>query len=91
MSVGSLGAGSGIDLESLVNQMVSAQKDVKVKLYQDKINDYEAELSALGKVGSAIDNFKSSVKALNDDEALYWSRCQNRPKRRRRSYCYHHR
>lgn len=68
MSVGSLGAGSGIDLESLVKQMVSAQKDVKVKLYQDKINDYEAELSALGKVGSAIDNFKSSVKALNDDE-----------------------
>jgi|GEM_PF-1296604 flagellar hook-associated protein 2 len=68
MSVGSLGAGSGIDLESLVKQMVSAQKDVKVKLYQDKINGYEAELSALGKVGSAIDNFKSSVKALNDDE-----------------------
>ena len=44
MSVGSLGAGSGIDLESLVKQMVSAQKDVKVKLYQDKINDYEARL-----------------------------------------------
>ena len=68
MSVGSLGAGSGLDLESLVKQMVSAQKDAKVKLYQDKINGYEAELSALGKVGSAIDNFKSSVKALNDDE-----------------------
>ncbi|WP_369919522.1 flagellar filament capping protein FliD [Marinomonas polaris] len=68
MSVGSLGAGSGIDLESLVKQMVSAQKDVKVKLYQDKIDGYEAELSALGKVGSAIDTFKSSVKALNDDE-----------------------
>lgn len=68
MSVGSLGAGSGIDLESLVKQMVSAQKDAKVKLYQDKIDGYEAELSALGKVGSAIDTFKSSVKALNDDE-----------------------
>lgn len=68
MSVGSLGAGSGLDLESLVKQMVSAQKDAKVKLYQDKIDGYEAELSALGKVGSAIDNFKSSVKALNDDE-----------------------
>ncbi|ETI61550.1 flagellar filament capping protein FliD [Marinomonas profundimaris] len=68
MSVGSLGAGSGIDLESLVKQMVSAQKDAKVKLYQDKIDGYEAELSALGKVGSAIDSFKSSVNALNDDE-----------------------
>ncbi|WP_417560964.1 flagellar filament capping protein FliD [Marinomonas sp.] len=68
MSVGSLGAGSGIDLESLVKQMVSAQKDAKVKLYQDRIDGYEAELSALGRVGSAIDTFKSSVKALNDDE-----------------------
>jgi flagellar hook-associated protein 2 len=68
MSVGSLGAGSGIDLESLVKQMVSAQKDAKVKLYQDKLDGYEAELSALGKVGSAIDSFKSSVSALNDDE-----------------------
>ncbi|NLQ18800.1 flagellar filament capping protein FliD [Marinomonas sp. M1K-6] len=68
MAVGSLGAGSGIDLESLVKQMVSAQKDVKVKLYQDKINGYEAEFSALGQVGSAIDNFKSSVQALNNDD-----------------------
>lgn len=68
MSVGSLGAGSGLDLESLVKQMVSAQKDAKVGLYQNKINGYESELSALGKVGSAIDNFKSSVKTLNDDE-----------------------
>lgn len=68
MSVGSLGAGSGLDLESLVKQMVSAQKDVKVKLYQDKIDGYEAELSALGKVGSAIDSFKSAVEALKDDE-----------------------
>ncbi|TYL47149.1 flagellar filament capping protein FliD [Marinomonas sp. IMCC 4694] len=68
MSVGSLGAGSGIDLESLVKQMVSAQKDAKVSLYQGKIDGYEAELSALGQVGSAIDVFKTSVKALNDDD-----------------------
>ncbi|WP_394182559.1 flagellar filament capping protein FliD [Marinomonas posidonica] len=67
MSVGSLGAGSGMDLESLVKKMVSAQRDAKVKLYQDKLNGYEAELSALGKVGSAIDSFKSSVDTLNDD------------------------
>ena len=68
MSIGSLGAGSGMDLESLVKEMVSAQKDAKVRLYQDKINGYEAELSALGRVGSAIDSFKSVVEALGDDE-----------------------
>jgi len=68
MSVGSLGVGSGMDLESLVKEMVSAQKDAKVRLYQDKINGYEAELSALGRVGSAIDSFKSIVETLGDDE-----------------------
>ncbi|RBO84883.1 flagellar filament capping protein FliD [Marinomonas aquiplantarum] len=73
MSVGSLGAGSGMDLESLVKKMVSAQRDAKVKLYQDKLNGYEAELSALGKVGSAIDSFKSSVDTLND-ETLFTGR-----------------
>ncbi|MBR7887451.1 flagellar filament capping protein FliD [Marinomonas sp. A79] len=68
MSVGSLGAGSGLDLESLVKEMVSAQRDTKVKLYQNKLDGYEAELSALGRVGSAIDGFKSTVQALNDDD-----------------------
>ena len=68
MAIGSLGAGSGIDLESLVSKMVSARRDTKVKLYEDKLAGYEAELSALGSVGSAIDNFKTYVKNLNDDE-----------------------
>ncbi|WOD08197.1 flagellar filament capping protein FliD [Marinomonas sp. GJ51-6] len=68
MSIGSLGAGSGLDLESLVKEMVSAQKDAKVRLYQTQINGYEAELSALGQVGSAIDTFKSTVQTLNDED-----------------------
>ncbi|MBD5769750.1 flagellar filament capping protein FliD [Marinomonas colpomeniae] len=68
MSIGSLGIGSGMDLESLVKEMVSAQKDAKVRLYQTQINEYEAELSALGQVGSAIDNFKYSVQSLNDED-----------------------
>jgi flagellar hook-associated protein 2 len=68
MSIGSLGAGSGMDLESLVKEMVSAQKDAKIRLYQNQINEYEAELSALGQVGSAIDSFKGSVQSLNDED-----------------------
>lgn len=68
MSIGSLGAGSGLDLESLVKQMVSAQKDSKIQLYETRIRGYESELSALGRVSSAIDNFKSSVKSLNNDD-----------------------
>ncbi|MEL0636179.1 flagellar filament capping protein FliD [Marinomonas sp. TI.3.20] len=68
MPVGSLGVGSGIDLDSLVKKMVSAQRDSKVKLYQDKIHGYDSKLSALGSVGSAIDTFKSSVEKLNDSK-----------------------
>ncbi|GAB3477228.1 flagellar filament capping protein FliD [Marinomonas epiphytica] len=67
MSVGSLGAGSGLDLESLVKKMVSAQRDTKVQLYNEKLAGLDTELSALGSVGSAIDSFKSAVKTLNDD------------------------
>ncbi|GGN16051.1 MULTISPECIES: flagellar filament capping protein FliD [Marinomonas] len=73
MAIGSLGAGSGIDLESLVSDMVSARRDTKVKLYENKLTGYEAELSALGSVGSAIDNFKNFVQTLNDD-ALFSGR-----------------
>lgn len=68
MAIGSLGTGSGLDLESLVNEMVSAQKDTKIRLYEGKITGYEAELSALGRVSAAIDGFKSSVESLNNEE-----------------------
>ena len=61
MPVGSLGMGSGLDLDSLVKKMVSAQKDPKVKLYQDQIHRYDAKLSALGTVGALIDKFKSFI------------------------------
>lgn len=67
MAVGSLGSRSGMDLESLVKGMVSAQKDAKVKLYKDKIDKYETELSAFGTVTSSIDSFKSSVQKLNNE------------------------
>lgn len=68
MAVGSLGVGSGLDLDSLVTKMVSAQRDSKVKLYQDKMQGYDSKLSALGSVGSAIDTFKSTVNKLNDSD-----------------------
>lgn len=68
MAIGSLGTGSGLDLDSLVNEMVSAQKDTKIRLYEGKITGFEAELSELGRVGAAIDSFKSSAESLNNEE-----------------------
>lgn len=67
MPVGSLGSGSGVDVDSLVKKLVSARKDEKVKLYNQKIEGYNAKLSALGTVNSAIDKFSESVKKINNE------------------------
>ncbi|WP_067099950.1 flagellar filament capping protein FliD [Marinomonas atlantica] len=66
MSVTSLGVGSGLDLESLVRNMVSVQRDSRVASYNDKISDYKSEVSSYGAVRSAMEKFQESVSSLND-------------------------
>lgn len=67
MSVTSLGVGSGLDLETLVTNMVSAQRDAKVEAYEDKISDYESEVSAYGAIKSVLETFEDAVEALSDE------------------------
>lgn len=66
MSVTSLGVGSGIDLESLLRNMVSVQRDARVSSYNDRIGDYKSEVSAYGKVRSALEAFEKSVSELSE-------------------------
>ena len=66
MSISSLGVGSGLDLESLVRNMVSVQRDTRVASYNERINDYKSEVSAYGAIRSAMEKFETSVKDLND-------------------------
>ncbi|TDO99817.1 flagellar filament capping protein FliD [Marinomonas balearica] len=68
MTVSSLGVGSGLDLQELMESMVSAQRDTKVEAYEDKISDYESEVSAYGAIKSALESFQSSVESLNDED-----------------------
>lgn len=68
MSVTSLGVGSGLDLESLVENMISVQRDSKVSAYEDKISDYESEVSAYGAIKSALEKFETSVETLADSD-----------------------
>lgn len=66
MSVSSLGVGSGLDLESLVQNMISVQRDTKVSLYESKISDYEAQVSGYGTILSTLKSFQEVAQKLND-------------------------
>lgn len=68
MSVSSLGVGSGLDLESLVQNMVSVQRDARVASYKERINDYKTEVSGYGSIKSALEKFEESVKKLSDSD-----------------------
>ena len=68
MSVTSLGVGSGLDLEALVENMISVQRDAKVSAYEDKISDYKSEVSAYGAIKSALEKFETSVETLADSD-----------------------
>ncbi|MAF15385.1 MAG: flagellar hook protein [Marinomonas sp.] len=68
MSVTSLGVGSGIDLESLVENMISIQRDSKVSAYEAKISDYNSEVSAYGAIKSALETFETAVETLADSD-----------------------
>lgn len=68
MSVTSLGVGSGIDLESLVSNMVKVQRDARVSSYNESISDYKSEVSAYGKLKSALEAFEESVEKLSDSK-----------------------
>jgi flagellar hook-associated protein 2 len=64
-SITSLGLGSGLDLESLISQLVSAEgTPEQLRISQSEAN-YQGELSALGSFRAALDTFKSSLDALS--------------------------
>ncbi|MEC8081434.1 MAG: flagellar filament capping protein FliD [Pseudomonadota bacterium] len=73
MSVTSLVVGSGLDLETLVTNMVSVQRDTRVAAYEDKISDFESEVSAYGAIKSALEAFEDAVEDLSD-ESLFTGR-----------------
>lgn len=68
MSVSSLGVGSGLDLESLVTNMVSMQRDARVSQIESRIADYEAQVSGYGTLMSTLSSFQDAVEKLNDQD-----------------------
>jgi flagellar hook-associated protein 2 len=70
MSIQSLGVGSGLDLESLVAQLLDAERAPKEARLDQKQEALEAEISGIGQLKSKMETFLDSVDELRTDSAL---------------------
>ena len=62
-SITSLGIGSGIDIESIVNQLVAVERR-PIQLLEARQTDIDIQISALGAVQDAVTNFQSSISDI---------------------------
>jgi flagellar hook-associated protein 2 len=67
MAISATGIGSGIDVESLVSQLVAAEGQPATNRLNTKEAKLQASLSAFGSLKSALSSFQSTVKLLNDE------------------------
>lgn len=68
MAIRSLGAASGLDLESLVTQLVTVERNTKVSRLDSTKKELDSSLSGFGKLKSALTKFKDALTALGDDK-----------------------
>jgi flagellar hook-associated protein 2 len=68
MAIRSLGAASGLDLESLVTQLVSVERSTKETRLDATKKTLDSSLSGFGKLKSALTKFKDSLTALGEDK-----------------------
>lgn len=64
-SISSLGIGSGMDLNGLLDQLKSAERQQLVPIVQQQ-KSYEATLSAYGKLESGLSDFQDAVSKIGD-------------------------
>lgn len=70
MTIQSLGVGSGLALDDLVTQLLSAEREPKEQRLNDKEEKIEAEISALGKIKSKLSDFKDTVDEMRRDSDI---------------------
>ncbi|KAA0014484.1 flagellar filament capping protein FliD [Billgrantia pellis] len=70
-SISSLGIGSGLDLNGLLDQLDEAERG-KLKPIERQIETQQVKISAYGKLEGALSAFQTAAKALND-ASLYQS------------------
>lgn len=64
-SITSLGVGSGLELNSLLQQIQQSEQ-AKLEPIQGRVESEEAQISAYGKIKSDLSQFQSSAEKLND-------------------------
>lgn len=69
MGLSSAGIGSGLDVTSIVSQLMSIEQRPLTAL-TTKQSDYKAKLSAFGSIQSGISSFQSTLKKLSDPKNL---------------------
>ncbi|RDV25039.1 flagellar hook protein [Alteromonas aestuariivivens] len=70
MSIQSLGVGSGLALDDLVNQLLQAERQPKENRLNEREERIEAEISGLGQIKSKLSDFKDSLDDLRTDSDL---------------------
>ncbi|MDH5258491.1 MAG: flagellar cap protein, partial [Gammaproteobacteria bacterium] len=63
-SISSLGIGSGLDIQSLVQSLVTAEGAGKKARLDRREVDYQAKLSIIGSVKGALKDFQTSYSSL---------------------------
>ena len=69
MGLSSAGIGSGLDVTSIVSQLMSIEQRPLTAL-TTKQSDYKAKLSAFGSIQSGISSFQTTLKKLSDPKNL---------------------
>ena len=68
-SITSLGVGSGLDLESLVQNLVAAESR-PIQLLESRKADIDLKISAFGQVQNALSEFQTAIGALSTADAF---------------------
>lgn len=67
MAITAAGVGSGIDIETIVSQLMTLERQPLVNL-QRRESDVNAQLSAYGQIKSAISSFQDAMDALSTED-----------------------
>ncbi|RPH20860.1 MAG: flagellar hook protein [Alteromonadaceae bacterium TMED7] len=70
MSISSLGVGSGLALDDLVRQLISAERQPKEARLNAREKAVDAEISALGTIKSKVSDFQDAVDTLRNGSNL---------------------
>lgn len=70
MTIQSLGVGSGLALDDLVQQLITAERKPKEDRLNASEEQIEAEISGLGQIKSKLSDFKDTVDDLRSDNGI---------------------